>query len=422
MLLLSIRVVCMLLNCQFTKNKNNNICCAIFAPKIYSTIIGFVHWGWILPFCPDSYREGADEGKCTEPIMVEHNSKIMKKIYFTLIALMYILPIYSQLFEKIESGDIVADFSDSRSVNFVDVNNDGWEDIFISNGINPGVENLFYLNNGAGNYSKVTSGDIVGHPAPFDGATFADIDNDGNLDAFAVTWYGIKNYLYYGNGDGTFNYDSGAAPSMGTTYSETASWGDMDNDGDLDLYVTNSTNLNGTSLKNDLYKNNGDGSFTKINGGVAVIQAHPSRSVNWTDYDNDGDLDLFVSNESNRPDDLYRNDGNGNFSVAPNAPSQSIRSTMSSSWGDIDNDGDLDLFVANSGFYSEQKNQLFKNNGDGTFSEITSGPAADFGCSYGSNFGDYDNDGDLDLVVANGFCNGSIFNFLYLNDGQGNFS
>ncbi|MBK9015465.1 MAG: VCBS repeat-containing protein [Saprospiraceae bacterium] len=96
---------------------------------------------------------------------------------------------------------------------------------------------------------------------------------------------------------------------------------------------------------------------------------------------------------------------------------------MSSSWGDVDNDGDLDLFVANANYFAPQYNQLFKNNGDGTFTEVTIGAlVTDNSCSYGSNFGDYDNDGDLDLVVSNGYCTGEILNFLYQNDGLGNFT
>ena len=327
----------------------------------------------------------------------------------------------TRLFHKLTTGALVSTPSDSRSVNFVDVNGDGWEDIFMTNGPQGGAANLLYLNGGPGSqFSAATAGDIVSHVEPFDGATFADADNDGNLDAFAVTWYGKKNYLYFGNGDGAFTYDATAAPSIGGAYSETASWGDMDKDGDLDLYVANSDG----NKKNLLFRNDGGHVFTKITTGPPVNDANTSRSVNWTDFDGDGDLDLFVSNEANQPDDLYENDGAGNFTkISGNgAPSQSNRSTMSSSWGDVDNDGDLDLFVANAAYFAEQNNQLFLNE-NGAFTEVTSGDlVTDGGCSYGSNFGDYDNDGDLDLVVSNGYCTGSIVNFLYQNDGQGHFT
>ncbi|MCB0521518.1 MAG: CRTAC1 family protein [Lewinellaceae bacterium] len=330
----------------------------------------------------------------------------------------------TRLFEKITDGPHVTTPSDSRSVNFVDVDNDGDEDLFITNGPAGGAKNLLCLNDGEGRFTAVTAGDIVSDAAPFDGATFADFDNDGDLDAFAVTWYGKPNYLYAGNGDGTFTKIQTAAPAVPGTYSETASWGDSDQDGDLDLYQTNSTDLNGTPLPNLFYRNDGNGSFTKIQTGPVATDAKASRSVNWVDYDNDCDADLFVSNEDNQPDDLYQNNGDGTFTkVTSGAPSQASRSTMSSSWGDVDNDGDLDLFVSNAAYFAQQNNQLFLNNGNGTFTEITTGDlVTDGGCSYGSNFGDYDNDGDLDLVVSNGFCNGNIVNFLYQNDGHGTFT
>jgi hypothetical protein len=321
----------------------------------------------------------------------------------------------ANLFRKITTGPHTTTLSDSRSVSFVDVNDDGLDDLFITNGPEAGAKNLLYLSQGGGRFSAVTTGDIVSNADAFDGATFADADNDGDLDAYAVTWYGHKNYLYFGNGDGTFTYLPNAAPSLVLTHSETTSWGDYDNDGLVDLYVTNS----GGTKKNLLFHNDGGGAFTPGTAGAPVTDVHTSRSVNWTDFDNDNDLDLFVSNEGTQPDDLYRNDG-GTFTPLAMGGS---RSSMSSSWGDVDNDGDLDLFVANSLFFSQQNNQFFLNDGDGTFTEVTTGPlVTDGGSSYGSNFGDYDNDGDLDLVVANGFLNGQIVNFLYQNDGHGNFT
>ena len=97
-------------------------------------------------------------------------------------------------------------------------------------------------------------------------------------------------------------------------------------------------------------------------------------------------------------------------------------STMGCSWGDIDNDGDLDLFVANAGYYQEQANQLYRNEGNGNFVLLDlEDPSIDEGCSFGSAFVDYDNDADLDLMVVNGFCNGSLGHFMYENLGQGTF-
>lgn len=329
----------------------------------------------------------------------------------------------AQLLIPVTTGDIVSTPSDSRSCNFVDVNGDGWDDIFISNGPSGGQNNMLYLNNGDGTFTAVTNDPIVQDNSPSDGATFADVDNDGDLDAFVVTWYGVKNFFYRNKGDGTFDYEETTA-NDGGTYSETANWGDYDNDGWLDLYITNSTDFatNAPAIKrNLLYHNTGDGNFERITTGSPVTDAQISRSVQWTDYDNDGDVDLFISNEENQRNNLYRNDGEGVFTkITDLAFLLDAKSSTGSSWADVDNDGDLDLFIAN---FPNQNNQLFINEGNGTFREVTEGDlVSDGGCSFGSAFADFDNDGDLDLFVANAFCTGTLQNFLYQNDGNGNFT
>lgn len=322
------------------------------------------------------------------------------------------------LFTQITTGPVVTTPSDSRSVNWADVNGDGFEDLFISNGPTGGQNNALYLNQGDGTFQAVSSDPIVQDGSPSDGATFADIDNDGDLDAFVVTWYGVVNYFYRNNG-ATFTRVADAVTGSIGTYSETAAWGDYDNDGFVDVYITNSDG----DKRNMLYRNKGDDSFERITAGAWVTEADLSRCVNWVDYDNDGDSDLFVTNESNQANDLFRNDDNGSFTKIAAAPlTTSLRGSMSASWGDVDNDGDFDVVVANAGYFQTQNNQLFLNS-NGNFTEMTSGQlVTDGGCSYGSAFGDVDNDGDLDLAVANGYCNGAIVNFLYLNDGAGNFT
>lgn len=328
--------------------------------------------------------------------------------------------LFAQLFTKVTTGPVVTTAGDSRSVNFVDVNNDGWEDLFISNGPQDGDHNFLYLNNGDGSFSSLTNDDIVTTNGAYDGATFGDYDNDGDPDALVVTWWGEKNHFFRNEGNGTFTEDVTITPAIPNTYSETAAWGDYDLDGWLDLYVTNSDG----DFKNLLYHNNGDGTFTKIISGAQSTDAKTSRGATWIDFDLDGDEDLYVANESGQPNNFYMNDGDGAFTKVITGPIVSdTRSTMSASWGDIDNDGDPDLYTANSGNFVGAKNQLYVNNGDGTFTEVTTGDAVtDAGCSFSSAFEDYDNDGDADLAVSNGFCNGSITNFLYLNDGSGHFT
>lgn len=308
---------------------------------------------------------------------------------------------------------------DSRSVNIVDVDGDGWEDIFFSRGPKGGQDNLLFLNR-EGRFILAPASAITQDRSPADGATFADVDNDGDPDAFVVTWYGVSNFFYRNDSDGRFTVLEHSGFTDLKTFSETAVWGDYDRDGLLDLYIANSEG----DQRNLLFRNAGAGRWERILVGAPVEDARPSRGVSWVDFDQDGDVDLFVCNENGQPNDLYRNDGLAGFTaVSAGDLGTGERGSMSASWGDIDNDGDLDVFIANAGYFQEQPNQLFRNNGDGTFAEVRTGDlVADGGCSYGSAFADYDNDGDLDLAVANGYCRGEIRNFLYRNDGHGTFS
>ena len=188
-----------------------------------------------------------------------------------------------------------------------------------------------------------------------------------------------------------------------TGYSNGVAWGDYDNDGDLDLYVAN------LSEANVLYRNNGDGTFTDVTSEAGVGCTGYSRGVAWGDYDNDGDLDLYVAN-SDGANVLYRNNGDGTFTdVTDEAGVGCTGSSRGVAWGDYDNDGDLDLYVAN--FY--EANVLYRNNGDGTFTMVGAGVGCT-GSSKGVAWGDYDNDGDLDLYVANW----DEANVLYRNNGN----
>lgn len=319
----------------------------------------------------------------------------------------------AQQFSKVTTGSIVATPSGSRSCNFLDVNNDDYQDILITNGKTGGQNNFLYLNNGNGTFS-LTTGPIVNDGTPTDGASCADFDNDGWMDACAVNWYNVDNLLYRNSGGTMVKIDTGVVPNH-AGYSEAAAWGDYNQDGLVDLYVTNSAGTN----RNYLYKNLGMGGFQKINGIAPVNDGFPSRSTNWIDYDLDGDQDLFVANENGQANNLYRNDGGGAFtSLNATPPVSGNRNSMSSSWADYDNDGDFDLFVAN---YMEA-NRLYKGNGIGGFSTAANPFGADIGCSWSSSFADYDNDGDLDLFVTNGHCANNLSNYLYENNGNGTFT
>lgn len=323
----------------------------------------------------------------------------------------------AQSFEKINFPDITTTLSSSRSANFIDVNGDGWDDIFFTNGLSTGEINMLYLNNSDGTFTTVTDGDIVEHSIRAVGASFADVDNDDDLDGFVVTWGSggqpKRNYFYRNNGNSTFTFEPNVAPNL--TYSETATWIDANNNQLLDLYITNSAN----SLRNLYFENQGDGNFLERTDLTITNEVKPSRSVDWVDYDNDGDSDLFVTNEGNNRNTLYRNDGPNNFiQITDLAIVQDIRNSMGSSWADVDNDGDFDLLVTN----YEQANQLFINE-NGTFTEdLDSEISSEITNSFGSTFGDMDNDGDLDLIIANSYSDSHFTNSIFVNDGEGNFT
>lgn len=362
---------------------------------------------------PSVYKEGT----LFSFLLVKTSPDMRTAIFTSLI--FFTFPAYNQtLFRPLPGATPSQVAGDSRSVNLVDIDGDGRDDIFISNGPKGGQNNLLFLNRGQGQFEHVTGAALVNDQAPSDGATFADFDNDGDLDVVVVTWYGAPNIPYRNDGNLVFTPLPDALPGAGRTFSETAAWGDYNGDGLVDLYMTNSEG----DKHNLLYRNLGSGRFERVDDSPAVADTLLSRGVNWIDYDGDNDLDLFITNEQGG-NQLFRND-KGNLLPVPGVlPQAGNFSTMSASWGDIDNDGDPDLFLANAGYYSPQPNQLLRNDGGDAFTDIT--PVAmiqDGGCSYGSAFADYDNDGDLDLAVSNGFCTGDIHNFLYRNDGAGNFS
>lgn len=326
--------------------------------------------------------------------------------------------IVSQQFTKLTTGSAVTDGGDSRAVNWIDYDNDSDLDLFVTNGPQAGQNNCLYRNDGNGTFTKITDVVIVQDGKASDGSTWGDYDNDGNIDLFVANWWGQPNLLYKNNGDGTFTFQSSLSPSIGNTHSETGSWGDYNLDGWLDLYVCNSSN----NLRNLLYQNNGDGTFTHITDGAIVNDQHISRNADWIDYNNDGITDLFVTNEENQNEDLYKGNQDGTFTKITGLNIiTATGSSTSSNWDDIDNDGDFDLFIAN---YGTLPNALYTNNGDATFTKVLQGPVAtDNGNSFGSSFGDIDNDGDIDFIVTNAFTGAAqTNNYLYLNNGDGTFT
>lgn len=323
----------------------------------------------------------------------------------------------AQTFTRVTTGSIVSDGGQSRGACFVDYDGDGWDDAYFCNSAGGAEVNFLYHNNGDGTFTRVVDDSIVGFAQNSDCSAWGDYDNDGDVDAFIATWLNQLNRLYENNGDGTFDRIVTGAIVNTNTYSDYASWVDFNRDGILDIFVGRGFSV----LTNQLFFGNGDETFTEVTAGEIVTDAFRTHGCAWGDYDNDGDPDLFVANADNQNNNLYRNNGDSTFTkitsgTIVNDGGISLRAT----WGDYDNDDFLDLYVTNG---SGQNNFLYHNDSGTGFTRIVTGAIVnDGGASQTPIWADFDNDGDLDLLVTNGFGTVSDVNFLYWNDGDGNFT
>ncbi|MEN3327058.1 MAG: enediyne biosynthesis protein [Acidobacteriota bacterium] len=334
----------------------------------------------------------------------------------------------------------VSDIGWGMGVAVGDYNNDGFEDLYVTC---LGPDHLL-KNNGNGTFTDVTAKAGVNDPRWSSGAAFVDYDNDGDLDLFVSNYVdfdinnlpefgqgktctykaipvqcgprglkGAGDSLFRNNGDGTFtdvSKQAGVEDPNGY-YGLGVLTGDFDDDGLIDIFVAND------STPNFHYRNKGDGTFEEIgfSAGTAVNEngsEQGSMGVTAGDYDHDGKLDIFITNFADEYNTLYHNDGKNSFTDLSYAAKVAAVSLPHVGWGtkffDYDNDGWIDLFVANGHVYPQlpgykQPRLLHRNNRDSTFSEVS----ADFGAvltenrvSRGVAFGDIDNDGDVDLLIA----------------------
>jgi len=335
----------------------------------------------------------------------------------------------------------VGDIGFGMGVAVGDYNNDGFDDLYVTC-LGP---NHLFKNNGNGTFTDVTTKAGVGDPRWSTGAAFVDYDNDGKLDLFVSNYVdfdlnhlpefgqgrtcqfkgvpvqcgprglpGAGDSLYHNNGDGTFtdvSRKAGVSDGNGY-YGMGVICSDFDEDGFVDIFVAND------STPNFFYHNNGDGTFKEIGfvSGTAVNESgseQGSMGVTLGDYDHDGKLDLFITNFDDEYNTLYHNDGHNSFTDVSYAAKVAEVSLPYVGWGtkffDYDNDGWVDLFVANGHVYPQrdhyrQREFLFHNNRNGTFSEVANEVGSTLmeeRVGRGAAFGDIDNDGDVDVVINN---------------------
>ena len=323
-----------------------------------------------------------------------------------------------------------------------DYNNDGKLDLYVTNY----GTNQLYRNNGDGTFTEVAEAAGVTEPRWSTSCAFADYNRDGNLDLYVVNyivydldenpWCGLKengiraycepdnftaqsDTLYRNNGDGTFTDVTKSAGIHNVTGKGLGVvWGDYNNDGTSDIYVAND------STENLFYQNNGDGTFEEVGFMVGVALSEDGAAENgmgtaFGDWNNDGWLDLTVTNYAQQTNTLYHNDADGFFTDAT-ATTKTAQITYpylgwATAFIDYDNDGYQDLFVANGHLHENlaelgqegtygQRNLLFRNNANNTFTEVseTLGSGMKLAdVSRGATFADYDLDGDIDIVVTN---------------------
>lgn len=323
----------------------------------------------------------------------------------------------------------------ARGAAVEDYDRDGNLDLFLG-----GVYGGLFKNIGGMRFKDTTeSAGLDLKQAPY-GAVFGDIDNDGWPDLFLIN-RGAPARLFMNNQDGTFRDVTAASGIETAGFANMALWFDYDQDGDVDLYLVNGRNLQKkehpnvgdaqNAAPNRLFRNNGDLTFTDVTAQAGVGDTRWAQAATVLDFDGDRLQDIYITNDFGK-NVLYRNLGDGTFEdVAGTAGVADLGHGMGVSVGDIDHDGWPDLYVTNIGMYNlrtryirpntktavqtsdyieqfwlrEEANRLYRNNRDGTFTDIVKERMEPISTGWGWNgmFFDFDNDGYLDLHVANGF-------------------
>ncbi len=306
----------------------------------------------------------------------------------------------------------------ASAVAWGDYDSDGDLDVVATGSSKGGLSTASIFRNDGGTFTNINAG----LPAVFYGSVaWGDFNNDGKLD-LAVSGFGATgpvSKIYRNDGGGTFTDTHAAITNVDSPNS--LAWGDADNDGDLDLLLAGRTPgpMGGDVNVAKVYRNDG-GTFTDINAALAGVKYG---SVAWGDYDTDGDLDILLTgldNTANRISKVYRNDGGGTFTDI-NAALTGVQNGTAV-WGDYNSDGKLDiLLTGKSGpLQINSTTKVYRNDGNGAFTDINA--ALDPVILSSAAWGDFDNDGDLDIVLAGNNQQYTPIAKVYRNDGSGTFT
>jgi hypothetical protein len=329
------------------------------------------------------------------------------------------------LFRPVEN-DLQLNTDSQQGVSWGDLDGDGDEDLAIasftaSTGLF--VPPAFYENTGGGQFTRRILPSLEDENTAISRLiNLMDMDNDGDLDV-VIARSGVLPSLYLRN-NGAWDFTKtpiaeSVAPGGVASGFKPLALVDYDKDTFLDLFFGNDFGVPFTLTAVQL-KNNGGNSFTRVLAGDFTTDLNGARSFSAADYDNDGDQDILVVNNVtgmptiNEAVRLYRNEGNGSFNRVTGLvfDTDFIMNARTSSWADIDNDQDLDLFIGSQA--NTILDRLYRNNGNGTFTRVTGSavedPGTNVSLTFGSAFGDIDNDGDVDLISINSTANGIFLN------------